>query len=253
MAVTLPNMGLTQWNLATDSFSYTELAANFAALDDHDHTSGNGVQIPTGGIANGAVTLAKLATSSVDATKILDASVTDAELASPNNATWKPVLRAAGFLPGGSGNAIYFFSDDGNGLDSGGSLGLTLADTGIFMSYLQASNYAVTGKTTQLRIALSVILNATAAIAMNFTGILRPLDTNTGTSGSSISIATGSTVGNTAQVAVTGGTTSFKSVAYSTEFAFPANNHYFPLVSTNSAIGANQSALISYELQMRHT
>lgn len=38
------------------------------AIDAHDHTSGKGVQIPTGGIADGAVTNAKLAAGTIDLT-----------------------------------------------------------------------------------------------------------------------------------------------------------------------------------------
>jgi microcystin-dependent protein len=80
--LTLPNLGLTQWPSPSDHFSYVELANNWKAIDDHDHTTGKGVQIPTGGLANLAVTLGKLASDSVDASKIVNGSVGSAELAS---------------------------------------------------------------------------------------------------------------------------------------------------------------------------
>jgi hypothetical protein len=70
MANTLPNMGLKQWNLAPDTFSYTELAQNFQLLDDHDHTTGKGLQIPTGGIANLAVTTGKVADGAITTAKL---------------------------------------------------------------------------------------------------------------------------------------------------------------------------------------
>lgn len=53
-------MGLKIWNLTTDSYNHDELAENLGKLDEHDHSGGKGVQIPTGGIADGSITYAKL-------------------------------------------------------------------------------------------------------------------------------------------------------------------------------------------------
>lgn len=83
MAAITPNMGLTQWTGVNDNFNHSALSANFAALDAHNHTGSpnSGVQIPTGGLVNLAVTAAKLASDSVITTKILDANVTTPKLA----------------------------------------------------------------------------------------------------------------------------------------------------------------------------
>lgn len=54
------NMGLTAWDLAKDDFDHLQLAANFVAIDKHDHTAGKGVKIPTAGIADKAITHSKL-------------------------------------------------------------------------------------------------------------------------------------------------------------------------------------------------
>lgn len=81
MAQDTPNMGLRQWNLANDFFDYAQLSANWDKVDLHDHSSGKGVQIPTGGIANLAVTGPKIATNAIDATKILDGSVDTVKIA----------------------------------------------------------------------------------------------------------------------------------------------------------------------------
>lgn len=83
MAAITPNMGLTQWTGVNDNFNHSALSANFAAIDAHNHTGSpsSGVQIPTGGLVNLAVTAAKLAADSVITTKILDANVTTAKLA----------------------------------------------------------------------------------------------------------------------------------------------------------------------------
>lgn len=80
MATTLPNMGLIKWNSTSDYFSHTQLAANFQYLDDHDHSSGKGLQIPTGGIATGAITGAKIATNAVTASHITDGTITGVKL-----------------------------------------------------------------------------------------------------------------------------------------------------------------------------
>jgi hypothetical protein len=60
MAVTSPNMGLKIWNLTSDPYDHAQLAANWAKVDQHNHSEGKGVQIPTGGIEDGAITAAKL-------------------------------------------------------------------------------------------------------------------------------------------------------------------------------------------------
>lgn len=60
----------------------TSYAGMIAAVDAHDHTSGNGVQIPTGGIEDAAISAAKLASSAVTTAKIAANAVTRAKLES---------------------------------------------------------------------------------------------------------------------------------------------------------------------------
>jgi hypothetical protein len=55
-----PEMDLIAWDQVTDDYDHTELANNFAKINLHDHTSGKGVQIPTEGIEDSAITSAKL-------------------------------------------------------------------------------------------------------------------------------------------------------------------------------------------------
>lgn len=69
-------MNLTAWTASTDPYSHVELASNFNLIDGHDHASGKGKQIPTGGIADHAVTQIKLADASVGNDQIIDNSVT---------------------------------------------------------------------------------------------------------------------------------------------------------------------------------
>jgi len=63
MAIVTPKMSLTGWNQLTDPYDHTQLFDNFSKIDFHDHSPGRGVLIPTEGIADGAVTSAKLAST----------------------------------------------------------------------------------------------------------------------------------------------------------------------------------------------
>ena len=49
-------MGLTSWDQPKDPYNYAQLAGNWQIVDFHDHTAGNGVPIPAGGLGSGAVT-----------------------------------------------------------------------------------------------------------------------------------------------------------------------------------------------------
>jgi hypothetical protein len=99
--LTTPAMGLTAWNSPTDIYDSDQLAINWTKVDQHDHSPGKGIPVPTAGIANGAITsdkfavdafasldipdnsvsTAKLVDSAVTTIKINDAAVTNAKLA----------------------------------------------------------------------------------------------------------------------------------------------------------------------------
>lgn len=80
MAITSPNMGLKVWNLLTDPYDHAQLADNWAKVDQHDHSTGKGAQIPTGGIADGAVTADKIDPSALPTLVLADDSVTTAKI-----------------------------------------------------------------------------------------------------------------------------------------------------------------------------
>ena len=136
--IILPNLGLKVWNLSTDPYNSTQLAENFQKLDDHDHAGGRGKQIPTGGIADGAITSAKmdpnmaiipsdgtvttskLADGSVTTPKINDGAVTGAKIATGAVTFWYSGLYSARPAAGTEGrlyratdlDVVYF--DDGD-------------------------------------------------------------------------------------------------------------------------------------------
>lgn len=103
--ITTPHMGLVAWDLPEDDFDHTQLAANFLAVDTHDHSSGKGVQIGSAGIADEAVTHNQLGLESVHADNLQSGSITS-DLLSPDVLPLGSVItwyRAPGDarLPGG--------------------------------------------------------------------------------------------------------------------------------------------------------
>jgi hypothetical protein len=83
MGFTTQKMGLHIWNLQTDPYDHQQLADNFMRVEYHDHSAGRGVQIPTEGLADGAVTPVKLSAG-------LDVG--------PAFTTYKVLWRVAGYL-----------------------------------------------------------------------------------------------------------------------------------------------------------
>lgn len=75
--------GCNSPTVGNDRSTYTGIIdTTMAAIDNHDHTTGKGKQVPAGGIVDAAISAAKLATDAVTTAKILDGNVTLAKLAS---------------------------------------------------------------------------------------------------------------------------------------------------------------------------
>lgn len=89
MATSTPYMNLIRWNQVSDYFSHSQLAANFLSIDEHDHTTGKGVQIPYGGLAALSVGSSELRTASVIEAKINDGAVSTNKLANTSVTTGK--------------------------------------------------------------------------------------------------------------------------------------------------------------------
>lgn len=71
MASNSTNMALRLWDLLSDVFNHTELVDNWNKVDVHDHTTGKGVQVPTGGIANSAINASKIADTTITSSKFV--------------------------------------------------------------------------------------------------------------------------------------------------------------------------------------
>lgn len=85
MAFTTPKMSLRIWDQLADPYDHNQLADNWSKVDQHDHTPGRGVLIPTEGINDGAITT----------TKIADASITIAKLAAPSGQSFSAYRNSA--------------------------------------------------------------------------------------------------------------------------------------------------------------
>lgn len=99
MAFVTPLMTLKVWNLLSDPYDHEQLASNFIKIDKHDHGANGGTQIQTAGIADGAVTAAKIdpgalivPDNSVTTPKLVDDAVTQAKMA--DNSVGAPQILA---------------------------------------------------------------------------------------------------------------------------------------------------------------
>lgn len=80
LAAITPNMLLNK-PVSGDTNYVQKIDTIFNQIDSHDHTTGKGVQIPTGGLANGSVTSIKIANQAVGNAQLGLGSVTTQNLA----------------------------------------------------------------------------------------------------------------------------------------------------------------------------
>lgn len=253
--ITTPSMGLKRWDQPNDVFSYVELSDNFAALDNHDHTSGKGVQIPTAGIANLAVDSTKLATDSVTVTKIPVASVTgdrlvnstvlDTKIASPNSAVYRTIHSGA-FWIGTGGAGPFAAGSQGTALLSG----LDQSTGSVVIIPWTAANYAVAGKTTKMRLMTSVGVN-TVAPAANVSFGLSPVTAVGGGSSNQSATFSGTFVTGSG-ITINTPTVSTRYTSPSADFDIPADGYYTFAITNSVTTAAGTRMVFTFELQIRH-
>lgn len=252
--ITTPSMGLKRWDQPNDIFSYVELSDNFALIDNHDHTSGKGVQIPTAGIANlaidstkianSAVTNGKLATDAVTDAKVLSATLTDAKLASPNNGLWRTLMTASGTISAATAGAEYAI---GHGYMS--PVGVSTTTIPAFFPWI-ASEYAVAGKTTKLRFIVLGAANDTASGgSAAWTFWWRRANTTVSGTGGNITITTNTP---TATISNIGPAGEFYGPHASTEFTPSLDANYVISGSPNANLAAGAVIGFNGYLQIRH-
>lgn len=224
MAQTTPKMLLRLWDQLSDLFSHDQLADNFSKIDFHDHTPGRGVQIPTEGIFDGAVTAAKLA-SGLDAT--------------PAYTSYKNMRGGSGVLSSGTTAGTYILSET-----RPQNIAITAASA-YAVWYFDPADYAVTGRSTFLRIRSSVICPVTLAGSPTVvTGLYPVTAVSSGGALTLGTVVTGSTVTFVAPTGVT------MTTDISTDFAVPAAGWY-AFAFTSSALVTAGTSEIRSDLQMK--
>lgn len=225
---TTANMNLTKWPNGADLFSHVMLSSDWDKVDAHDHTSTKGVPIPTGGLANLAVTTAKLAASSV--TKVKLGADVDYESAF---SSWKHVF-------------------GGYGLIASGWTG-TLQTVQLYPFYLKASEFTAGARTTSLFLRLSLFANAVSTGALTtVTGGLHALTAVAGSSGLVTTTYNGTAVsGSTTPAVVLATSSPLQDV--SGEFAVPANGWYNLAVKGNATAAANSAVGYRMDLMVHQT
>jgi hypothetical protein len=177
MAIVSPNMGLAIWNAGTDNYNHDQQADNLAKLDFHDHSPGRGVQIPTEGIKDGAVTAAKLAPG---ANVIQDGSVTPAKFATlPGAKVYNSAVTA---LPNGVETTLTFDTDrwdNFNVHDTGANTERLVAPiTGLYIITISiTSNVSPTSGVLRAAIYKGGTTNRLAAAAMSPNAVTHTLTT----------------------------------------------------------------------------
>lgn len=228
MAFTTAKMGLRVWNLLTDLYDHAQLADNWAKVDYHDHSPGKGVQIPTDGLADGAVTSAKIATA-------LD----------PSGAftVFRNIYADTGKFVSSTAAGTYLFDPS-----SGSGFTISTGGSGESIFYFEPADYAVAGRTPMLRLKTNLQTNAVASTS-NFTFGLYPVTAVAGGSGTLVAtlgtVIAGSTVLYTAPAA------SSMFHGETAEFALPAAGYYALGVVSSATIATNAHVAMQVFLQVR--
>lgn len=226
MAFTSTKMGLRIWNLLTDLYDHAQLADNWTKVDYHDHSPGKGVQVPTEGLADAAVTGTKLA-AAVDPSGAYTSS--------------KPILRAGGILSGAAAAATYPLR-----VDFGGPLAAVPVAAATSIAYLDPDNWAAGGRVVRYVLRGSIITNAVAPTS-TYAYALFPVATWGGASGATPTVATlgaavtGSTTANIAAPALGG-----PSTPVSIEFDAPTVGWYvLGMVQTGASVANANIAMVA--------
>jgi hypothetical protein len=191
----------------------------------------------------------------VDSSRIVDGTVTDTDLASPNNSVYKTILTApATILALDAAAATYALDgtqdNDGAPYVSGTATTVGSGDVpAIPLIYFDDADYTVGSKTTKLRLRAQVNTNATAWSSVTATFGLYPVtfagaaDTLTITLGTVVS---GSTV------AIANPSASTTNQGNSGDFTIPSDGQYCIGVVTSATLTNNAAALLTAQLQTRN-
>jgi hypothetical protein len=232
MSITTTNMGLVAWNASNDYFNHTELANNFVAIDEHDHSSGKGLPV------------ARVAANAVDANAIANGAVTNAKLASPLSGSYGVLFESFQHVNGLNVGTYLMRNIAGNPTGSGVDIGSTQFP----YFYFDPADYAVAGLTTKLRVRAQAAVNNVAA-GVNFTVGLYPFTI----AGASLNIepSVGSVVaGSTAALTTPAASTVTQN--NSGDFTVPSAGPFLFAWSQSGSAAAGSLIKIAAQLQVRH-
>lgn len=169
--------------------------------------------------------------------------VADLDLASPNNGVWRVLAQHTGRYAGAAAGT-YGVTGGGVTTLSGGDLGGAL---GTFRFI--ASEFAVPGKITKLRLVVQTSVNAVAP-ANTLTHGLHTITASAGGVGVN-SLTLGAAVAGSAVAVANPGAGTFTS-ATGPEFAAPADANYILGLVSSGGAAANSVRSFYVQLQMRH-
>lgn len=241
-------MSLVRWDGTGDNFSHTQLASNFTLIDQHDHTSGKGVQIPPGGLANLSVGTAQLADGSVTNSKISGSSpISDVNLASPNNSAYRALFSLGTKVTSSNPTGNYLFASGPTLLAPS-----TATSTIVPVYYLNVNDYAVANKSPVLQVLVTILTNSVApgityTVGLNATSV----DAANATSGN-LAYLLGSQIANSTSAIATPAQNSSSEQA-SVDFAFPTTGFYTLGINLSGTPGAGSVAAVHAQLRVRNT
>lgn len=201
-------MGLTSWTSLNDFFSHAQLAANWVAIDEHDHTATKGAQIPAGGLATGAVSQAKIQTGAIDTTRLADNAVTDVKLDRTGVAThFNLAERWVGFNSSAAAVTRYLLTPAGasaaTAQSANGSIQAAFtvnSNDHYIASYRTAGVYSTGAHAPRYRLQCAAFGNGVAPGAHTITIDLRTIGTPDGTAGAYPQVASAATVSSSSVV-----------------------------------------------------
>lgn len=233
MAVGTPNMGLHEWNLTDDNFSFSDLEANWKFLDKHDHSPGKGVQLPTTAFPDSSFTNPKFAFQSLRSDRFVttpqaSSAFAPAKLMNNNFPATRQKWALAGRIDSTNAPSAggYYVRGDMQGVSATGVRAAIIPIT--------AADWAVSNMTTQLVLRISSCTNNTAP-AVTMTWGLVAITTG-GASGAWTLAAPGAFVG--PQVTYSQGASGYQLSAQVAAAALPADGAYALVLTTNGPWGA---------------
>lgn len=260
--IVLPNMGLVKWNEVTDYFSHEQLAANFQALDEHNHTAGKGAQIAFGGLAplsvgpenlrEGVFTASKLGNESIETSKIKNlaittakiasAAVTEEKMASPSNGVYRTIFQQSGNFGNKNVAGTYILGPKVWPTETG------VTETSLPYFYFVNADYTVANKTLKFRLRSQILVNGTKP-TVKFTFGLYPIATVKSAGGENLKLGVGSVVTGSA-VSINEPAIESLNNAVTSDFAAPSDGYYLLGMATNATMPENSFVDLSSQLQL---